>query len=182
MPSVPLDVRVDGKEKRNKGTSGGSVSQKADLNKNPYSWYLENTAHMFGCHHCGGKKTMANVDKDNNPLPGRLCMKCAEPVLVPIVFEDLDAPWKHSKGPWTAREDKDGNIAIHSEQKLIATVNVETVKQARFDAELMAASPELLFWLNRVVDIVHSGVGKEDLNNVIFKALEVVAKAEKWSR
>jgi hypothetical protein len=68
------------------------------------------------------------------------------------------------------------------EQKLIATVNVETVKQARFDAELMAASPELLFWLNRVVDIVHSGVGKEDLNNVIFKALEVVAKAEKWSR
>lgn len=149
-----------------------------DRNKSPYSWHLERTEQMFGCAHCGCKQTMANVDKDNKVLPGRICMKCAEPIMVQF-YVDVEAPWKHSKGPWFAKE-TEGAIEIRSDTKLIATVNIESVKQAKFDSGLIATSPELLHWLNRLVDIVHSGVGKEELNDVIFRALEAIAKAEKW--
>lgn len=154
---------------------------KPDLNKNPYQWYLERTENLFGCPHCGCKITMANVDSEGHLLPGRLCSKCAEPVMVAIEFTDMEAPWKHSKGPWKAVEDKDGNITIQSSERLIATVNVQTVRQARFDAHLMATSPEILFWLGRVVDLVYFKADEKEINEAIAQALIAIAKAEKWA-
>lgn len=140
-----------------------------------YSFYGTN---LFSCRHCGCVKTMANVDRKNNLLPGRLCMKCAEPA---IVFEDLNAPWKHSQGPWVAFETTDGKIAIQSESKTIATLNIDSIRQARFDAELMAASPELLHWLNRLVDLIQTSAPEEEIKEVMFHAIAAISKAEKWS-
>ncbi len=139
-------------------------------------WGENRLAH--GCPSCGCHKTMANVDGDNKLLPGRLCLKCARPVMV--IFEDLDTPWKHSRGPWTVVETTDGDITIESEHKLIATLRVESIRLARFDAELMAAAPELLFWLNKVLDLIHIKADSKELDEAIFRALEAVSKAERW--
>ncbi len=132
----------------------------------------------FKCTFCGCPKTMANLDKDNKVLPGRLCMKCAKPVIV--AFIDTDAPWKHSRGPWMVVE-HEGNLVIESEDKVVATFQVESIKKARFDAELMATSPELLFWLGRILDLFNTKANENELNEAIVNALGTISRAERWA-
>jgi hypothetical protein len=136
----------------------------------------------FACPHCGCPKTMANVDKDNTPLPGRLCLKCATPVFVYTDFVDVDANWKHSKGPWKVVETKAGDITIESDTKIIATLHVDSIKKARFDSQLMATAPEILFWLNEVVELIDKKVSEADLKIAIVNALTTISKAERWAR
>ncbi len=92
----------------------------------------------------------------------------------------MDAIWKHSKGPWKVVE-ANGNITIESESKLIATLKVEHIRQAKFDAELLATAPELLFWLNKVLDLIHIKASQEELKEAIIRAFEAVSRAERWS-